>query len=141
MQVLTCGQFVNRVSSHLVSKASWEYASLACQAADRGTILQVLMRNARKQLSVENGGQAAAVGSETAAHSSSAIADGHAAFADAITPEQQTAPARRDIDLRTYDEVLCLLHASICWITHTSMHGINSKGVRWRAASAEQLTE
>jgi hypothetical protein len=65
------------------------------------------MRNARKQLSIENGGEAAAASGPAAPHSSSTMGDGHAAFADAITPEQQTAPARRDIDLRTYDEVLC----------------------------------
>ena len=82
----------------------------------RAMPMQVLMRNARKQLIVENGGQAA--NGPAAAPSSSVVADGHAHFPDATTPEQQTAPARRDIDLRTYDEVLCLLDAPIRWTTN-----------------------
>jgi hypothetical protein len=80
---------------------------------DRSILMQVLMRNARKQLSVENGGEAAAVGSPAAAASSGAVAGADAAFAGAVTSQQQAAPARRDIDLRTYDEVLFLLDAPI----------------------------
>ena len=78
--------------------------------------MQVLMRNARKQLGFENSDQTTArsenMNGQAASHSSAA-AGGDAAYAGVTTPAQQAAPLRRNLDLRLYDEVIACLLADL----------------------------
>jgi hypothetical protein len=67
---------------------------------------QVLLRNARKQLSAENGDHPAAEDSKAMSDGSSALSGGEAALAGAGVLEQQATPVRRDPDMQLYHEVI-----------------------------------